>query len=122
MTNVLYEGLHPGSFILQEGDHAYSRDNVPLSGATILQPGQVLGQITATGKYVPLAPSASDGSQNAGALPVYRYDVTGSDVLGVAITRHAQVIADQLVWPVGISAQDKATAIAALKTKGILVR
>ena len=121
--NMLVEGLRPGSFILTEASgRTLSRDNVTITGATVVQPGQVLGQITATGSFAPLNPGASDGSQNAAACSIYRYDVTAADVHGVIIARLAEVIADQLVWPVGISPAAKAAAIASLKANDILVR
>lgn len=123
MSNFLYESRHPGSFILSESNQPhYSRDNVTLSGAAVIQTGQVCGKVTASGAVVPWNPGANDGSQNAACLPVYRYDTTGGDVQGAVISRDAQVKADGLVWPVGVAPADKAAAIAALKALGILVR
>jgi hypothetical protein len=122
MSNFRYEGLHPGSFILRESEGTLSRDNATISGGTVVQTGQVLGQITATGSFVPWNPAANDGSQNACALPVYKYDVVAGDVKGVILARNCSVIADQIVWPVGVSPADKAAAIAALKKLNILVR
>jgi hypothetical protein len=41
---------------------------------------------------------------------------------GVVITRHAVVADHALTWPVGITAPQKAAAIAQLKALGVLVR
>lgn len=122
ISKTATEGRRPGEFILSEADVARSRENVTLGGAHAFEPGEVVGRITATGVYVALAPAAADGSQTAAGITVYGYDATTADVEGVIIETDAQVIGDALVWPTGISAGDKATAIAALRDRGVKVR
>ena len=41
---------------------------------------------------------------------------------GLLIARHAVVADHALIWPAGIAALEKATAIAQLKAAGVLVR
>jgi opacity protein-like surface antigen len=64
---VLDENPHDGNFILSEDDEGrLSRDNVIIaSGAGSLQPGTVLGKLTASGKFVPSPATAADGSETA---------------------------------------------------------
>lgn len=124
MVNVLRGGIRPGDFILSEDDKvgARSRDNLTFKSGNVFKPGQVCGIITASGKVVPLNPAASDGSDDAAVIPVYAYDATSADVMGVGITGHALVKEDGLIWPNGISGNDKAAAILQLKALGIKIR
>ena len=122
MSSPLIEAVHPGDFILTESRRTISRDNVTLLAGSVYQPGQVLGLITASGKYAAHNPAAADGSQNAVAVCIYRYDATAADVKGVIIARDAEVKADGLIWAVGISAPNKAAGIASLKAQQIMVR
>lgn len=76
-----------------------------------------------TGKVVQLAPSATDGTEDAyGIIGATVTAPDGTDKKSFAIVRDAVVSEDGLVWPGGISAADKATAIAALAAKGIIIR
>ncbi len=124
MVNVLRGGVRPLDFILSENDQvgALSRDNLTFKSGNTFTPGQVCGIITDTGKVVPLDPAASDGSDDAAVICCYPIDATAGDVMGVGIVRHATVKKDGLVWPEGISAPNKADAIAQLKAAGIIIR
>jgi hypothetical protein len=86
---ALDENPHDGNFILSEDDEGrLSRDNVIIaSGAGQLQPGTVLGKLTASGKFVPSPETAADGSETAVAVLVGSVDATSA----VAVTRHAEV-------------------------------
>ncbi len=110
--------------LFEEPSCAYSRDEITLlAGSGAIEVGEVLGKITASGKYVPLDTTAEDGSQGAAAIALEKVTVAAStDKTSVALVRHSVVKNDGLVWPTGISAGDKTTAIAALKALGILVR
>jgi hypothetical protein len=90
---VLDENPHDGNFILSEDDEGrLSRDNVIIaSGAGQLQPGTVLGKLTASGKFIPSPATAADGSETAVAVLVGSVDATSADVIAVAVTRHAEV-------------------------------
>jgi hypothetical protein len=94
---VLNEIHHAGCFIVSEEENNYSRDQITLlTGHGVLQPGTVLGQITASNKYIPALAGAVDGSQTAKAI-LYGYaDTTSADVIATAITRLAQVRASDL--------------------------
>lgn len=112
-----------GDVVKDEGKNRFSRDTDTLasgSGAVIV--GTVLGQVTASGKFKPLAPSASDGTQTAAAVILQYADATSADQPVVNLKRRAQVVLQALVWPAGITDAQKSTAIAQLKALGIVPR
>ena len=75
-----------------------------------------------SGKMVELDTTATDGSQNAYGILVDDADASAADVEATAVVRDALIIADNLDWPAGISAGNKAIALAELKAKNIIER
>lgn len=105
----------------------FSRDNVTLlsNGSTVqaLLSGTILGKVTASGKFVILAPGASDGSQTAVAVLCFDVSVPATgDLVAPAITRDAIVSDTQVVFPGGASSPQKVTAITNLALVGIIAR
>lgn len=100
----------------------YSRDVGIVAAGQNLAIGVVVAKKTTTGKLHALNPSASDGTQTAVGVLIQDVDATLIDKTGVFVARHAVVADNALVWPSGISAAQKAAAIAQLEAKGILVR
>ena len=120
---AITERKYAGEFILSESPGKISRDTVVVTvgATTTLQAGQVLGKITATGKYVPVANGAtpaSDGSQVAAAI-LYEQQVnaTGSpvDVDAVVVNWSAEVRKDGLVW----GSSDETDGLAELAANGV---
>lgn len=74
------------------------------------------------GAYVPLNPSASDGSQNAAGIAFGFTDATLNDVPGTVVTRECEVNGFELIWPSGATAAQIATATAQLTALGIITR
>lgn len=107
-----------------EGPNRYSRDEATiLSGVGKITAGTVLGKVTASGKYKVLAPGASDGSEVASRIALQSADATSADApRTVVLARHAEVVAQALVWPVGITNNQKTAALAQLETVGIVAR
>ena len=99
-----------------------SRDRVTIASGASLALGTVLGKVTASGKYKTLAPAASDGTQTAVAVLAEAVDATAADKPGMVVTRVAALASAGLVWPGGITDPQKATALAALDARGIVVR
>lgn len=123
----LTEGKYAGEFLLSEvPDGKISRDTVTVTvpATTTLDPGQVLGKITSTGKYVPVnndATPASDGSQVAAGIlyaALVNDGVSPVDMDGVVIDRDAEVRADDLEW----GASDPVDGEAELFAIGIKLR
>ncbi len=119
---VLNEQNHLGDWLKYEAESLYSRDEVVVVSGQDLATGTVVGIITASGKVTQLAPAASDGSENTAGLLLLPVDASLADKGGVIIARHAICSDMKLIWPVGITAPQKTTAIGQLKTLGILVR
>lgn len=109
--------------VKSEAENSYSRDEDTLaSGSGIVQLGTVLGKVTATGKYKPLDPDATDGTETAAAIILQRSDAAASDQSVVNLKRHALVVRQCLKWPPGITATQQQTALDQLETQGIVAR
>ena len=121
---TLTEGPHPGGFLVWEVFRDFSRETVTLvSGAGKLAPGTVLGRITTGGKYTQLAPAASNGSQNAAGILWAEADASAADAPGVVVLRGPAIVnRHEIIWPVGATEPQIATATAALAVLGIILR
>lgn len=82
----------------------------------------VLGKVTASGVYVPLAPAAEDGSQNAAAILLDDLPAVSDDTRAAALRRGAVVNPAALVWPAGITGAQKSAALALLEVNGIIAQ
>lgn len=85
------ESMHAGEFLLSEGNGTISREAINVAAGGALEPGQILGLITATGEFAPYNPTAEDGTEIAVAI---LYGPLGeSEVVrrGRAVVRHAEV-------------------------------
>lgn len=118
---TLTEGMHTGEFI---GEMAmgigYHSDPATIASGKKLVAGHIVGQITASKKYVELAPAAADGSQTAAGILYAGVDASANDAPGVIVKRGPMAVnANDLTFPAGISEADKAAALAALLGLGI---
>ena len=106
-----------------------NRSDVTYNGAaTTLEIGTVLGKVTATGKYVVLAPTASNGSQTAVAVVVEKKAVPATTdtkvmVVGGDVGYQVEVglLDTGLIFPAGITAPQTATALTDLGLKGFQI-
>jgi hypothetical protein len=121
---TLTEGKHAGGFLIWEVLRDYTHETVTLaSGAGKLDPGTVLGKITASGKYAAHDPAAVDGTETAVAVLWGKADATGGDVPAVALVRGPVVVNRHDLVFVGTPSEGEITAAhAALLAVGILVR
>lgn len=108
-----------GDGIKWEEDGDYSRKKITVLTGNSVSMLEVVGKVTASGKYVPLDPAASDGSEAAAGIMVGDVDASAADKPGAIIEREALVAMDNLVWPTGITAGEKTTAIGELEALGI---
>ena len=121
MANVV-EGPYEADIVVFEEDDRFSRDRVTVITPQNLAIGTVVGIITASGKVTILAPAAVDGSQTAAGVMIAAVDASAADKDGPMLARECTVKDKNLVWPGGISAGQKTTAIGQLKALGIVVR
>ncbi|WP_168232312.1 head decoration protein [Pseudomonas veronii] len=85
------ESMHAGEFLLSEGAGNISREAINVAAGAALEPGQILGLITATSEFAPYQPTAEDGTENAIAVlygPLGESDVPRR---GRAVVRLAEV-------------------------------
>lgn len=108
------EATRAGEFLVSEANGKRSRDPLTLTGGPY-PAGQVLGKITASGKYTAYTPAATDGSESASGVLWDAADGSAADVTAVAIVRDAEVAAAMLTG-------EDADAITDLAAIGIITR
>lgn len=109
------EGPRTGGYIADEPSINLARRVVRIAtGQGVLVPGQVLAKLTSSGEYVKLNPDADTGAQVARAILYEGVDATSAAVDAVVTFALTAVNEAELVWPNGISAQQKAAAVSAL--------
>lgn len=109
--------------LLIEVHRGLSRQAITLAGPVAALPmGTVVGKVTASGKYAPLTPAASNGSQVAAGVLIADAAASTPDKKADALLRLGVVNLAALVWPAGITDPQKATALAQLEAAGILAR
>jgi len=118
----LTEATPTAAFILAESPGTISRDTVTVTvpAATTYAPGTVLGQLSATGKYVPYDDSESDGREVAAGIlygALENDGVSPADYTGVIVNFGAEVRADDLVWGDGVDDDGGLADLAALGVK-----
>ncbi|WP_299735372.1 head decoration protein [uncultured Endozoicomonas sp.] len=119
---VKTESVYTGEFLVSEGNNTISREQVVFAANLTMLPGTIVAMATDTGLFQPLDPTADDGSQNAlGVLYAGKTtDANGGD--GVIISRLAEVVDSLLIWPEGITDEQKATAVDQLAALDIILR
>lgn len=108
-------------FIVSEANGYLSRDvgNVAAGAAPGLVAGTLLGKLTSGGNYVAYDPAANTGAQTiAGIL----FEGAVGTVKRTVFARDGEVNGAHLIYQAGADAAAKATANAALKALGIVVR
>lgn len=114
MLGIKTEGPRNLAFVLSEGNGKISRDVVTIaSGAGKLEPGTLLGVITASKKYT-FSPNAEvpgiEGAEVAKAILAYGVDATSADVEAVVISRQAEVKEPMLIFHSSVDNDNKRTA------------
>lgn len=121
---ALNEPLNLGDLLKYEEDSLnYSRDQVTVESGQNLELGAVVGRVAATGKVKRFDPAATDGTEHPAGILLGACNATlieRDDALLLA--RHAVVATHAVVWPSGITAEQKAASTVALEARGILIR
>ena len=110
--------------MFQEGEEVnFIVDQVTVASGTVASAqGQIMGQITASGKWAQVAPAAVDGSQNAAGLLITPFTATlGSDLTtALMIVRGPAVVkTSAIAYTSGMTTNQKNAALAQLKALGI---
>lgn len=94
VTERVFAGL-----LLSEAEGHQSRENVTIVSGQDLKYGDVVGKVSATGKYAIYANGASDGTQAAaGILIGDDVDASAGDQPGAILVSAAEVNPDLLGW------------------------
>lgn len=119
---VKTEGTRIDDVVLSEADGRYSREVAIIGTGANLVAGAVLGQITASKKWILSTPGASDGSQVPKAVLITPAAAASADVVdALIITRHARVRRAALTFAAAIDdATKRQAAVDALKGAGII--
>ena len=119
---TLTETRHAGGFLVWEALRDYCRSTVILASGN-LQPGTILGKITASGKYAAHDPAASNGTQTAAAILWDSVDARGGDTNAVVLIRGPAIVnRHEIVWPDGATEAQITAATTALAALGIILR
>jgi len=121
---LLETALVASDWLKAEADAYASRDTAIIAaGSGKLVSGQVLGKLTASGKFVPNSAAGSDGSQTAVAVLVFPVDATSADAKAVIVSRRATASHAGLTHGATVNdATKRAAANGQLGAVGIVVR
>ncbi|WP_264707725.1 head decoration protein [Wolbachia endosymbiont (group B) of Agriphila straminella] len=111
-----------GDLLKYEASSLYSRDQITVAKGQNLKLGAVVAKKTDDGFIKALNPTATDGTQTAVGVITTDIHSKNSDIKGVIITRSAMLADHAIVWPTGITEEQKAAAIKQLEGRGIIVR
>lgn len=112
----------PGAAILSEIDHLSREVETIASGAGVVANNTILGKVTASGKYLPWNPAATDGSETAAAMAINGCDATSADQEVVVIARLAALKEPEIVYPGTATAGEVDAMKASLASANIIVR
>lgn len=116
------EGKYAGEFIASEANGTRSRESVIIASGQNVVAAQVLGKVTASGKYAAFDQDGADGTEVAAGIAFDSYDASSADVNGVVLLRDAEVNGNDLLWPADIDVAEQTAAEAELAAVGIIVR
>lgn len=91
-------------------------------GAADFAVGDTFEIVVTEGDTTALAPAGTDGTQIANGVLYAAVNATAADTDGVIVYKDAAVLASSLVWPPGITAPQKAVALAQLAQSNIITR
>ena len=123
---VITEGKRTAEYLVSEPNGLRGRESATLKAGQNLETGTLLGKITDggadDGKVTRYDPSASDGSETVYGILYANVDATNADAVGIAITVRDTIVRDSsLTYSDGADADDIATAVAGLRTLGIVL-
>jgi hypothetical protein len=116
------EPNRPYECVISEANGQRSRETVTIVAGADLEPGSVLGKITASGKYTLYDDGNGDGSQTAVAILLAFADASGADASAAVLMHDAEIKKSLLVWHASADATSKATAYTQLANVGIIAR
>ncbi|MCZ2204003.1 head decoration protein [Bartonella sp. A05] len=120
MSNIFYEDVRNGAYLGRYELDISNEEVTFLSGAEIAA-GIVMGMLTESKKYVPLNPTASDGSEVPVGISYANVDAIETDQRATITARLSTVKASELIWPEKITEEQKRAAIQSLEEKNKII-
>jgi hypothetical protein len=111
-----------GDVLKYEAPNLYSREEITVAQGQNLALGSVVAKDTATNLIKVINPVATDGTQTAIGIVIDRVEASSSDIKAVIIARDALLADNSVVWPEGITEEQKLLAIQQLEATGIIIR
>lgn len=119
---ILTEGARNAQFLVSEANGFRSRGTGTVTVAVGgFSAGTVLGKITASGKYVRVDSTKTDGSEDEAAI-LYENLTESGDVDATLVLRDAEVVGAHLTYEDGADDAGETAANVALAALGIIVR
>ncbi|WP_333023971.1 head decoration protein [Wolbachia endosymbiont of Pentidionis agamae] len=110
-----------GDLLKYEVSNLYSREQITVAKGQNLSLGAVIARKTDDGFIKALNPVGTDGTQTS--IGVIASDVDAKEnTKAVIITRIALLAGHAIVWPTGITEEQKIAAIKQLETRGVIIR
>jgi hypothetical protein len=119
---VFIEKNNLGDLLKYEGANLYSREEATIAAGQNLKLGTVIGRVTATDLIKQFDPSAEDGTENAIGILIESVDATTGNTKSVIAVREVIVAHNAVIWPTGITEEQKQIAVKNLKNYGIIIR
>ena len=117
----IHEARHAGAHLSYEVHPDLCREAATITGVAA-EPGHVLGQITATGKFTTYNPANGDGSERPVAVLYEPVDASGADQTAIIHRRLTVVQRNLLTWFAGATDAQIATGVAELAQQNIIAR
>lgn len=96
---VLTQGPRAGGYIVSEANGSLSRDTGIILSGEVLQVGQLIGVVTASGKYAKYDPTAADGTETVAGISHDSRDATDGDISGAVFSvRVGEVRESDLIY------------------------
>jgi hypothetical protein len=112
---------HLGDLLKHEASNLYSRDQITVAKGQNLNLGTVVGYSVEDNVIKIVNPTATDGTQTA--IGIITSDVNAKEnTKAVVITRIAMLEYHAVVWPAGITEEQKASAMKQLEVRGVIIR
>ena len=93
---MVTETRKAGEFLISEGNGNISREEVTVVSGQDLVAGELVGKVTASGKYATYDNGAADGTETAAGIIYADCDATGGDTLAAIVVRDAEVSSNTL--------------------------
>lgn len=114
--------VRQATWLKYEENFRYARDVAVIAPNQVLKSGQVVGRVTANGQWAAFVTGAVDGSQNAAGIMLWSITTGAASAESVVVTRECTYLETEIIWPVAITAPQRATAVGLLKAQGMIAR